>query len=137
MILIYVQCAIKCHNYTGYLKTACTFQFSCVGDRHKVYNNTVCCRFDQYFHKVKLQHYTFNYLYPLFSQKLIKHIKRHIFKFWGAGSSHLDMNCVCNALRMLVLIAFVLKNLQGKIFMTNCLNMWNFGKKNKTIFKLI
>lgn len=95
------------------------------------FNNTVCCRFDQYFHKVKLQHYTFNYLYPLFSQKLIKHIKRHIFKFWGAGSSHLDMNCVCNALRMLVLIAFVLKNLQGKIFMTNCLNMWNFGKRTK------
>lgn len=95
------------------------------------FNNTVCCRFDQYFHKVKLQHYTFNYLYPLFSQKLIKHIKRPIFKFWGAGSSHLDMNCVCNALRMLVLIAFVLKNLQGKIFMTNCLNMWNFGKRTK------
>lgn len=95
------------------------------------FNNTICCRFDQYFHKVKLQHYTFNYLYPLFSQKLIKHIKRHIFKFWGAGSSHLDMNCVCNSLRMLVLIAFVLKNLQGKIFMTNCLNMWNFGKRTK------
>lgn len=96
------------------------------------FDNTVCCRFDQYFHKVKLQHYTFNYLYPLFfSQKLIKHIKRHIFKFWGAGSSHLDMNCVCNALRMLVLIAFVLKNLQGKIFMTNCLNMWNFEKRTK------
>lgn len=95
------------------------------------FNNTVCCRFDQYFHKVKLQHCTFNYLYLLFSQKLIKHIKRHIFKFWGAGSSHLDMNCVCNALRMLVLIAFVLKNLQGKIFMTNCLNMWNFGKRTK------
>lgn len=95
------------------------------------FNNTVCCRFDQYFHKVKLQHYTFNYLYPIFSQKLIKHIKRPIFKFWGAGSSHLDMNCVCNALRMLVLIAFVLKNLQGKIFMTNCLNMWNFGKRTK------
>lgn len=95
------------------------------------FNNTVCCRFDQYFHKVKLQHYTFNYLYPLFSQKLIKHIKRPIFKFWGAGSSHLDMNCVCNALRMLVLIAFVLKNLQGKIFMTNCLNTWNFGKRTK------
>lgn len=131
MILIYVQCAIKYHNYTGYLKTACTFQFSCVGDRHKVYNNTVCCRFDQYFHKVK--HYTthLTIFIHFFSQKLIKHIKRHIFKFWGACSSHLDMNCVSNALRMLVLIAFVLKNLQGKIFMTNCLNMWNFGKRTK------
>lgn len=95
------------------------------------FNNTVCCRFDQYFHKVK--HYTthLTIFIHFFSQKLIKHIKRHIFKFWGAGSSHLDMNCVCNALRMLVLIAFVLKNLQGKIFMTNCLNMWNFGKRTK------
>lgn len=95
------------------------------------FNNTVCCRFDQYFHKVK--HYTthLTIFIHFFSQKLIKHIKRHIFKFWGAGSSHLDMNCVCNALRMLVLIAFVLKNLQGKIFMTNWLNMWNFGKRTK------
>lgn len=95
------------------------------------FNNTVCCRFDQYFHKVK--HYTthLTIFIHFFSQKLIKHIKRHIFKFWGAGSSHLDMNCVCNSLRMLVLIAFVLKNLQGKIFMTNCLNMWNFGKRTK------
>lgn len=95
------------------------------------FNNTVCCRFDQYFHKVK--HYTthLTIFIHFFSQKLIKHIKRHIFKFWGAGSSHLDMNCVCNALKMLVLIAFVLKNLQGKIFMTNCLNMWNFGKRTK------
>lgn len=95
------------------------------------FNNTVCCRFDQYFHKVK--HYTthLTIFIHFFSQKLIKHIKRHIFKFWGAGSSHLDMNCVSNALRMLVLIAFVLKNLQGKIFMTNCLNMWNFGKRTK------
>lgn len=95
------------------------------------FNNTVCCRFDQYFHNVK--HYTthLTIFIHFFSQKLIKHIKRHIFKFWGAGSSHLDMNCVCNALRMLVLIAFVLKNLQGKIFMTNCLNMWNFGKRTK------
>lgn len=95
------------------------------------FNNTVCCRFDQYFHKVK--HYTthLTIFIHFFSQKLIKHIKRHIFKFWGACSSHLDMNCVSNALRMLVLIAFVLKNLQGKIFMTNCLNMWNFGKRTK------
>lgn len=95
------------------------------------FNNTVCCRFDQYFHKVK--HYTthLTIFIHFFSQKLIKHIKRHIFKFWGAGSSHLDMNCVSNALRMLVLIAFVLKNLQGKIFMTNWLNMWNFGKRTK------
>lgn len=95
------------------------------------FNNTVCCRFDQYFHKVK--HYTthLTIFIHFFSQKLIKRIKRHIFKFWGAGSSHLDMNCVCNALKMLVLIAFVLKNLQGKIFMTNCLNMWNFGKRTK------
>lgn len=95
------------------------------------FNNTVCCRFDQYFHKEK--HYTthLTIFIHFFSQKLIKHIKRHIFKFLGAGSSHLDMNCVCNALRMLVLIAFVLKNLQGKIFMTNCLNMWNFGKRTK------
>lgn len=95
------------------------------------FNNTVCCRFDQYFHKVK--HYTthLTIFIHFFSQKLIKHIKRHIFKFWGAGSSHLEMNCVSNALRMLVLIAFVLKNLQGKIFMTNCLNMWNFGKRTK------
>lgn len=95
------------------------------------FNNTICCRFDQYFHKVK--HYTthLTIFIHFFSQKLIKRIKRHIFKFWGAGSSHLDMNCVSNALRMLVLIAFVLKNLQGKIFMTNCLNMWNFGKRTK------
>lgn len=95
------------------------------------FNNTVCCRFDQYFHKVK--HYTthLTIFIHFFSQKLIKHIKRHIFKFWGACSSHLDMNCVSNAPRMLVLIAFVLKNLQGKIFMTNCLNMWNFGKRTK------
>lgn len=95
------------------------------------FNNTVCCRFDQYFRKVK--HYTthLTIFIHFFSQKLIKHIKRHIFKCWGAGSSHLDMNCVSNALRMLVLIAFVLKNLQGKIFMTNCLNMWNFGKRTK------
>lgn len=95
------------------------------------FNNTICCRFDQYFHKVK--HYTthLTIFIHFFSQKLIKHIKRHIFKFWGACSSHLDMNCVSNALRMLVLIAFVLKNLQGKIFMTNCLNMWNFGKRTK------
>lgn len=95
------------------------------------FNNTVCCRFDQYFHKVK--HYTthLTIFIHFFSQKFIKHIKRHIFKFWGACSSHLDMNCVSNALRMLVLIAFVLKNLQGKIFMTNCLNMWNFGKRTK------